>query len=97
MKVDKRTDYITRDTIMKLLSDDDIARVSTAETAASLAEGDEYVDLEAPDRGVQRALKNAPVPMGRVLPRKAVRDEAWREIVILLSAHATERAETHPS
>jgi hypothetical protein len=34
---------------LKLLSDDDIARVSTAETAASLAEGDEYVDLDAPD------------------------------------------------
>ena len=59
MKADKRTEYITRDTILRLLSDDDIARVSTAETAASLAEGDEYVDLEAPDRGVQRVLGSA--------------------------------------
>ena len=92
MKADKRTEYITRDTILRLLSDDDIARVSTAETAASLAEGDEYVDLEAPDRGVQRVLGSAVIPMGRVLPRKAVREKAWREIVILLSSHAIEGA-----
>jgi hypothetical protein len=93
MKADKRAGYITRDTILRLLSDDEIARVSTAETAARLAEGDEYVDLETPDQGVRRKLGSDAVPMGRVLPRTSVRDETWREIVALLSAHAIERAE----
>ena len=46
MTNDSRTEYITRDTIMKLLSDEEVARVSTAETALHLVEGEEYVDLE---------------------------------------------------
>jgi hypothetical protein len=96
MKADKRTEYITRDTILRLLSDDEVARVSTAETAARLAEGDEYVDLEAPDQGVRRVLGSEAVPMGHVLPKKSVREKTWRQIVALLSAHAIEEAEARP-
>ena len=96
MKADKRTEYITRDTILRLLSDEEVARVSTAETAARLEEGDEYVDLEARDQRVQRFLGNEAVPMGRILPRKAVHEKTWREIVILLSAPAREEAEARP-
>jgi hypothetical protein len=96
MKADKRTEYITRDTILRLLSDNEVARVSTAETASRLAESDEYVDLEAPDEGVQRVRGNDGVPMGRVLPRKAVHEKTWQEIVALLSAHAIEEVEARP-
>jgi hypothetical protein len=64
MNNDIRKEYVTRDTILRLLSDDEIARVSTAETAAGLADGDEYVDLDAPDRGVQRAPDRPVTPMG---------------------------------
>ncbi len=95
MKADKRTEYVTRDTILKLLSDDEVARVSTAETAARLAEGDEYVDLDAPGQGVQQMLGSRAVPMGGILPKKAVHEKTWRDIVTLLSAHAGKKA--HPS
>ena len=59
MNNDIRKEYVTRDTILRLLSDDEIAHVSTAKTAAGLADGDEYVDLDTPDWGVQRAPASA--------------------------------------
>jgi hypothetical protein len=90
MKNSARTEYVTRETILKLLSDEEVARVSTAETATHLADGDEYVDLENPDQGVRKAVLGAGVPMGRVLPKKAVLEKTWREIVALLSAHHIE-------
>jgi len=96
MKKDKRTEYITRDTILKLLSDDEVARVSTAETAASLAAGDEYIDLEEPDRGVQQALGKTTTPMGHVLPKKAVHEKTWHEIVTLLSSPHAATAKSPP-
>lgn len=96
MKTNKRTEYITRDTILRLLSDDEVARVSTTETAACLARGDEYVDLEAPDHGVQRVLENDGISMGHVLPRKAVHEKTWRQIAALLSVHAIEDADARP-
>jgi hypothetical protein len=87
-----RAEYITRDTILRLLSDEEIARVSTAETAVHLADGEEYVDLEAPDQGVRRAHGMTTAPMGKVLPRKAVLERTWDEIVGLLMAHRAEAA-----
>ena len=65
MKNDSRNDYLTRDSIMKLLSDAEVASVSTAETATGLADGDEYVDLKQLAQGVQRAKGHAE-SMGRV-------------------------------
>lgn len=90
MKDEKRTEYVTRDTILKLLSDDEIAKVSTAE-AASLADGEEYIDLEHIEDGVRRA--RAGTKPGRVLPRRAVQDATWRKIVSQLSSHGIA---THP-
>jgi hypothetical protein len=92
MEAEKRAEYITRETILRLLSDEEIARVSTAETAIRLTDGDEYVDLEEPDQGVRRANGVATVPMGHVLPRKAVHERTWDRIVDLLSAHHAEAA-----
>ncbi len=92
MEADKRTEYVTRQTIMRLLSNAEVARVSTAETAVHLTDGDEYIDLEEPDRGVRRANGVATAPMGHVLPRKAVDDRTWDQIVGLLSAHHAEAA-----
>ena len=51
----ERREQVTRDAILKLLSDEDNGRVSTAEAAPRLTEGAEYLDLERLDRGVQRA------------------------------------------
>ncbi|MGO8991858.1 MAG: hypothetical protein ACLQVI_00920 [Polyangiaceae bacterium] len=78
----RRSDYLTRDAVMKLLSDEEIASVSTAETAPRVAAGDEYLDLEQLDRGVLRGP--TATPMGRVLPRKAVRKATWSAILTRL-------------
>lgn len=85
MKNDDRAAYITRDALLKLLSDDEVAKVSTAETAPRLADGDEYLDLEHLDQGVQRAGGTA-TPMGRVLPRSAVHPDTWSAILMKLTA-----------
>jgi hypothetical protein len=91
MTNDKRIDYVTRDSILRLLSDDEIAAVSTAETAARLSRGDQFIDLEHLDRGVQRALGRTP-PMGRVLPRKAVSAKTWAKIVNQLAVRTASKA-----
>ena len=49
----KRNEYITRDAIMKLLSDEEVARVSTLEAEPSLANGQQYVDLKRLNRGIR--------------------------------------------
>ncbi len=90
MKSDKRTDYVTRNNILKRLSDNEIAKVSTAEAADHLARGDQYIDLEALDKGVRRALGRT-APMGRLLPRKAVRPETWAKILTQLAERATDK------
>ena len=88
MKNDKRSEYITRDSILNLLSDDETASVSTAETAAHLSDGDEYLDLEQLNQGVQRAPGTA-TPMGRVLPKKAVHANTWSKILTQLETSNT--------
>ena len=85
MKNDNRSPCITRDSILKLLSDDEVAKVTTAETAARLVDGDEFIDLEQFNLGVQRAPGNK-APMGRVLPKKSVHAGTWGKIVAQLPA-----------
>ena len=84
-----QTDLITRDAILSLLSDDEVAGVSTAETAPQLSEGDEYLDLGQLDQGVRRAHGTA-TPMGRVLPRKAVHETTWGKILTQLPGPHTQ-------
>jgi len=85
MKNDQRTTYVTRDTILQLLSDDELARVSTAEAGPPLSTGDEFVDLEHLDDGVRRAGV-AIARTGHLLPRKSVHGSTWAKIVTQLSA-----------
>jgi predicted transcriptional regulator len=84
MKTDARTEYLTRDSILKLLSDEEVAKVSMAETAVRLLEGDEYLDLEQLEQGVRRA-GGAATPMGRVLPKNAVHANTWNKILMVLA------------
>jgi hypothetical protein len=88
MKTDERSGYVTRDSIMKLLSDDEVASVSNAETAARLEEGDEYLDLEHMSQGVRRAHGGGE-PVGRVLPRNAVHAATWTKILTQLALATT--------
>jgi hypothetical protein len=80
MKNDKRVDYETRDSVLKFLSDDEVTSVSLAETTADLSDGDEYLDLMKLAQGVQRAHGTA-IPMGSILPKKAVHENTWSKIV----------------
>ena len=84
MTNDKRTDYALRESILKLLTDEEIATVSTAETAPALAEGAEYLNLEKLGEGVSRADGES-VPIGNVLPRAAVAAATWSEIMSVLA------------
>lgn len=68
-----------------MLSSEEIGRVSTAETAARLMEGEDYLDLEHLDQGVQRARAATTVAMGQVLPRAAIRPETWDKILAQLA------------
>ncbi len=66
--------------VLGLLSDDEVANVSTAETATALAHGEEFLDLQSLDQGVKRA-RGTIAAMGRVLPRKAVHETTWTRIL----------------
>jgi hypothetical protein len=80
-----RADLVSRDTVLKLLTDDEMARVSTAETAAGLTAGQEYLDLEHLDKGVLVYNTASNVEMGHVLPRRAVGAPTWTKIVAQLN------------
>ena len=79
----RRADHVTRDNVLALLSDDEIARVSTAEAELRLWDGDEYVDLGRLELGVRRAVGMTTL-MARVLPRKSVRETTWTKILHVL-------------
>ena len=85
MSNDKRSEYLTRNGILKQLSDVEVTHVSTAETAEHLTDGDEYLDLEQLDHGVQKACGAINRTMGRVLPRKAVHAATWQKLISLLA------------
>ena len=90
MKTDMRSENVVRENVLKLLSDDEVASVSTAETATRLLDGEEYLDLEELERGVQQARKAGPA-MGHVLPRRALHKDTWSKILTLLGpAHCAE-------
>jgi len=84
MNNDLRTENLTRENVLKLLSDGEVASVSTAETALRLLDGEEYLDLEHLDRGVQKTGKS-PTVMAGVLPRRTVHKDTWEKIVALLA------------
>ena len=81
----KGADHVTRNTILKLLSDEEVAQVSTAETTSELTEGQEYLDLEHLDQGVQCANSATRIAMPNVLPRSAISSETWSKILAELA------------
>lgn len=84
MHTSDRIEYLTREHLMNALSDDEVASVSSAESANGLVEGDEYLDLQELGLGVKRALCTA-VSMGTVLPRKAVHENTWKKLLAQLA------------
>ena len=85
MKPESKSAYATRESILKLLSDAELARVSTAEAGPPIGLGDEFVDLDHLNKGVQRAPATMPA-MGSLLPRVSVQASTWRTILAKLPA-----------
>jgi hypothetical protein len=81
-----RTELVTRHSILTLLSDDEVASVSMAESAMALSHGDEYLDLTQLERGVRLAT-GASTTLGNVLPRRAVCDATWSKVLTELEAY----------
>ncbi len=75
---------VTRDQILSILSDDEAARINTAETAAQLSLDDEFIDLSQLEMGVKRAGDLRPTE--DVLSRKAVNEHTWLKVVTHLQA-----------
>jgi hypothetical protein len=83
MSHDAKKEAITRDAILALLSDVEVAKVSRAEGEPRLVEGDEYVDLEEPSTGVHEVHAHSAGPR-KALPRSAVSDATWTKIVAVV-------------
>jgi hypothetical protein len=80
MSPDRKKEAVTREAILALLTDAEVAKVSRAEDARRLIEGDEYVDLEDPTAGVRQVHERSP-QASHALPRSAVSDATWAKIV----------------
>ena len=79
MEQSKRAQLVSRDAILALLSDEEAARVSSAEGRNDLRVGDEYIDLQHLDQGVQQAF-GPTKHEGNLLPRTAVLATTWQKI-----------------
>lgn len=86
MKNKKHPGAVTREDLVRILNDEEAARVTTPETAASLEDGDEFIDLMDLGRGVQRVEAANPAPAADVLAKKAVHENTWLKIVANLNA-----------
>lgn len=93
MNSSKRTDLMTREKLMKLLSDTEVASVSNAEKASGLTNGDEFIDLEEIKKGIQFASAKTKTPPGQVLSKKSVHAKTWSKIVKELQSSSGEKAD----
>lgn len=85
MQKEERVECVTRNNVMNLLDDDEVAAISAAETTRCLSDGDQYIDLEHLDQGVQEAI-GMTTSMRRVLPKHAVPEDTWKKILAQLQA-----------
>ena len=69
---------LTRDRVLGLLSEGEAARVGSI-GATILRRGDEYLDLEQLQLGVQRA--DGVTTSAHALSRKAIQEDTWRRIL----------------
>jgi hypothetical protein len=77
-----------RNLILRTLWEDPIAAVLGRAIPERLGKGEEYIDLQRLQAGVQRAL-HMMAPTGGELPRKAVQAGTWTKILAQLEASAS--------
>lgn len=85
----KQPEAVTRDQILSILSADEIESVGASQTAAKLALGDEFIDLNELAKGVQQA--DASHPKEDLLSRKATNEHTWQKVVTNLNARQAMR------
>jgi hypothetical protein len=78
--------YATRNTILHLLSDEERERLGLVEAGPPLVDGDEFIDLQQLDQGVQDRFTMTTIQMDDVLPRHAVQETTWNKICATLVA-----------
>jgi hypothetical protein len=83
MSLDRKKEAITREAVLALLSDAEVAKVSRAEDVPRLIEGDEYVDLEDLAAGVKQVHEKSP-RASHTLPRSAVSETTWAKIIAVV-------------
>lgn len=84
MKPDKQNGYPIRDRVLALLTDSEAEQVRLAEASPKLEVGDEFLNLDALEKGV-RYSPGSDTPPGRLVPRKAVHQDAWNKMVKALA------------
>jgi hypothetical protein len=77
------TRVFDRDQIMAILWDDPIAAVCGTDVPAKLGRGDEYLDLQRLETGLQRAAHSM-TPTGGELSRRAVHPRTWERLMAQL-------------
>jgi len=60
----KRAAYVTRKALLEILSDEEVARVSTTEASPRLANDEEYIDLLQLSEGVRKVSASSKLTMG---------------------------------
>ena len=85
MTADAPSNFAAREAMLKLLTDDEVAKVSSAEGGLGLKNGLEYVDLTHLELGVQTAGIMTRVDVGNVIPRDAVSSQTWQKIIARLA------------
>lgn len=80
---------VTREAILNLLTDAEVANVSRDEGQPRLARGDEFVDLEHLDLGIQKARFSPLVELDTAVAHGSVSDATWAKIVQAVTAAAS--------
>jgi hypothetical protein len=80
MSSTERSEPVDKTKLLSLLSEGEMAGLAEADAKTHLRRGDEYLDLEQLQRGVQRADGTA-TSMGQLLPRKAIHEDTWRRLL----------------
>lgn len=80
--------FLARAAILQLLSSGEATNISGTEAKTDLRRGDEYLDLDHLQQGIQRA-DGTKTSVRNLLPRRAVHEDTWRRILRQLKT-------THP-
>ena len=79
------TVLLDKEQVLALLTDEETARVSNVEAGYQLTHGDEYVDLDHLDEGLQHA-RGTVGSLGTIVTKKSVQHDTWSRIIAGLPA-----------